>query len=351
MRWCKVWWDICAVPGSQQIVMAQMSCRWKVSVNQGCLQGGGLSPILWSLVVDRLLVWLYRELSVHTSLHWWLGLDDNLKLPGTASELTQRTLNIVLKMVQGWGTIPWGWQNIWELSWMLSWHEGTCETKGLLFILVVSSNPKSWTENCALALYRYSKAYAYVCGDCVVVSSWSGHDQGWTWLPAETGLCKYHWLFENRSYGCFWGSAWSPPPPYLAADAGVRVLAYRPRGNRPVVWLWIRIEVIPRSLPDKWSQTVFLTWAQDKMIPMVAFGTPFKVEIPSHECWLSTWPMTLQSKGLIWDGSKMAGKSGAGVCGVRPGMRLSFSLGVHASVPGRNFCDFSLCKGIYRNSL
>jgi hypothetical protein len=37
-----------------------------------------------------------------------------------------------------------------------------------------------------------------------------------------------------------------------------------------------------------------------------------------------------------------------GVCGVRPSKRLSFSLGVHASVPGRKFCDFIPCKAVYR---
>jgi hypothetical protein len=44
--------------GSQQIVTAQMGCRFKVSVNQGCSQGGVLSPLLWSLVVDSFLAHL-----------------------------------------------------------------------------------------------------------------------------------------------------------------------------------------------------------------------------------------------------------------------------------------------------
>jgi hypothetical protein len=48
-------------------------------------------------------------------------------------------------------------------------------------------------------------------------------------------------------------------------------------------------------------------------------------------------------------------QSGGGVCvcvcGVRPGKRLFFLLGVNASFPGRNLCDFSLCKGMYRKGL
>jgi hypothetical protein len=67
---------------------------------------------------------------------------------------------------------------------------------------------------------------------------------------------------------------------------------------------------------------------------MILFGTHFKAEIPWRKHWLSTWPMTLQSKGLVghMGGSRMDGESGADVCGVRPGKKLSFSLGVYATV-------------------
>lgn len=49
---------------------------------------------------------------------------------------------------------------------------------------------------------------------------------------------------------------------------------------------------------------------------------------------LLTWPMTLKSIGLIlhMDGSRMAGRAGAGVCGLRPDKRLSFSVFAHATV-------------------
>lgn len=72
---------------------------------------------------------------------------------------------------------------------------------------------------------------------------------------------------------------------------------------------------------------------------MKAFGIPLKVGIPSQEHQLLIWSMTLEFKGPIccMDGSRMAGRPGAGVCGVRPGKKLSFILGVHASGPGGNF--------------
>jgi hypothetical protein len=64
--------------------------------------------------------------------------------------------------------------------------------------------------------------------------------------------------------------------------------------------------------------------SQDKMTPMIAFGIPLKVEIPSQEHWLSTWPITIQFKGLVWYGH---------ACGVIPrGKRLSLSLDFHAAV-------------------
>jgi hypothetical protein len=73
---------------------------------------------------------------------------------------------------------------------------------------------------------------------------------------------------------------------------------------------------------------------QDKIKPRTANGTPFKVQIPQHKHWLSTRPMTLQSGGMIWhtDGCRLAGRSGAGVCGVRMGAKLPFSLGVPATM-------------------
>jgi hypothetical protein len=68
---------------------------------------------------------------------------------------------------------------------------------------------------------------------------------------------------------------------------------------------------------------------QDKIKPMTVLGTPFKVQIPLLEHWLLTCPRTLQSRELIWftSGSKMAG-----VHGVKPTRRRSFSLGVHVTL-------------------
>jgi hypothetical protein len=42
----------------------------------------------------------------------------------------------------------------------------------------------------------------------------------------------------------------------------------------------------------------------------------------------------------------MAGGSGAGICGVKPRGRLS-----SPNVPGRHFCDLSLCKGLHRKEI
>jgi hypothetical protein len=64
--------------------------------------------------------------------------------------------------------------------------------------------------------------------------------------------------------------------------------------------------------------------------------------------------MTLPSKELVWymDGFWMAGRSGAGVCGVRPGKRLSFSLGVHATVFQAEMFVILVCakEGLYTSA-
>jgi hypothetical protein len=56
--------------------------------------------------------------------------------------------------------------------------------------------------------------------------------------------------------------------------------------------------------------------------------------------------MTLLSRGLVWytDGWKLAGRSGVGVCGVRPEKRLYLSPDVCATVAGRILCNLTLCK-------
>jgi hypothetical protein len=55
--------------------------------------------------------------------------------------------------------------------------------------------------------------------------------------------------------------------------------------------------------------------SQDEVVPMNAFGTLVRLEILSHELWLSIWLMALRSRGLVRyaDGARMADWSVAGV--------------------------------------
>jgi hypothetical protein len=78
-----------------------------------------------------------------------------------------------------------------------------------------------------------------------------------------------------------------------------------------------------------------------------------KAEIQSHKDRILTRPTVLSSTGLLWytDETRIAGKSGEDVCGVRPEKRLFFSLSVHASTPAINFCYLSLWKRMYKKSL
>jgi hypothetical protein len=81
--------------GSQQIVRTQTGCRMRLSVDWGCPQGGVLSLLLWSLVVDGLLTWPNRE-GQHTQFYTDdLALFITVKSSSTVSELMQRVLNIL----------------------------------------------------------------------------------------------------------------------------------------------------------------------------------------------------------------------------------------------------------------
>jgi hypothetical protein len=97
---------------------------------------------------------------------------------------------------------------------------------------------------------------------------------------------------------------------------------------------------------------------QDKMIPMTTSGTPFNKENPLHKHWLLTWPTTHHPAELVLytDGSRMAHRSAAGVHGVRPWRRLSFSLDVHAAVFQAEISvilacvkDCIVCMWVYRH--
>jgi hypothetical protein len=46
------------------------------------------------------------------------------------------------------------------------------------YIAEPSVKPMSLTEVCALALHMCSRVYAYVCGVCETVESWSSCSQG-----------------------------------------------------------------------------------------------------------------------------------------------------------------------------
>jgi hypothetical protein len=69
------------------------------------------------------------------------------------------------------------------------------------------------------------------------------------------------------------------------------------------------------------------------MVLVIASGT--LLEIGDHIMRTLTTKFVCDlSRRLVWhtDGWRLAGRSGAGVCGVRSGKRLSFSPDVHAAV-------------------
>jgi hypothetical protein len=81
-----------AILNSRQILTTEMGHVMRVSVSWGCPQGGVLSPLLWSLVANRLLVQLNKE-----GLYTQRYADDLAmlitgKFPGIVSELMQRAL-------------------------------------------------------------------------------------------------------------------------------------------------------------------------------------------------------------------------------------------------------------------
>jgi hypothetical protein len=59
------------------------------------------------------------------------------------------------------------------------------------------------------------------------------------------------------------------------------------------------------------------------------------------------------SRGLVWymDGSTRAGSSGADVWNENREKVILFNWCAYGHVPGRNLCDFSLCKGMYTKGL
>jgi hypothetical protein len=88
------WW-VGSMLGSRKITATLARETLEGSVTKGCLQGGILSPLLWSLVVDKLIRGL-NESGCYT-----MGYADGItiligrKFPNTISELLQEAFGVV----------------------------------------------------------------------------------------------------------------------------------------------------------------------------------------------------------------------------------------------------------------
>jgi hypothetical protein len=85
------------------------------------------------------------------------------------------------------------------------------------------------------------------------------------------------------------------------------------------------------SIWKKVSDPILEMWA-DHIIPYFNHSRTFKVII-DWDYWRNVDPVVLEDS-LVWftDGSRMHSGTGCGIFGVRPNWRLSFSLGIFASL-------------------
>jgi hypothetical protein len=132
-----------------------------------------------------------------------------------------------------------------------------------------------------MALYRCSKVYYYIYGSFVVAEGSFCDRQGWSWLPAEANMLKYHLVCEHDPSRCslMFSLVFTP---HLVVEAEARA------------WEW----------------------------------TSHYVNIGYWRC-----PMTSVQRAVKYtDGSRMSDGSGTAMRKVRLMRMLSFSLGVHATV-------------------
>lgn len=343
----------------------------RVTVRRGCPQGGVLSPLMWSLVIDGLLRDLNRA-GIYTQ-----GYADDLailirgKFPHVICEVTQRALRTVERwcIKHGLAVNPDKTElvlftrkrRIEGFTYPLLFGTPLRTAGKVKYLGVILDAKLTWREHSERQIQRATASF-WMCRR-TFGNTWGLKPNVIMWMytavirPLITYAALVWWprttlasakqrLGQLQRLACLGvtGAMRTAPttaleallglvPLHLMIEAEARRAAYRLKCGGQ----WTTAGGMlghTRVLSNTAETHVTLSMRSDRKVPSFSFNTPYTTVLPSREDWNTRGHGLLTPKGLVWftDGSRTRDGSGAGVYGESPRVRLSFPLGRYATV-------------------
>lgn len=356
-----------AMLSNRRVKITLLNSSVEVLTTRGCPQGGVLSPLLWTLAVDKLLR-LLSDQRIEVQ-----GYADDLVImvrgfcQSTLSCLLQNALSVVGKWckdnnlnVNADKTVVIPFTNKRKLDKLapprLNGKEITFSSE-VKYLGVTLDQRLNWTTHLNNTLLK-AKMSLGMCSR-IAGKSWGLKPRMVLWLytaivrPTVT-YASLVWnkkvkevttaikLSRLQRTACLMATGAMSTSPGVALngllgltplelhiDKEAKASMYRVNSLGMTKWQSVRM----RSLVNSFESHEVLSMTSDNMLPQYSFEKRYHVEIPLREDWLEG-QIACKEGSLIWftDGSKMGPDVGLGVYGERPRFRLSKSLGSHASI-------------------
>ncbi|XP_048484155.1 uncharacterized protein LOC105391530 [Plutella xylostella] len=341
----------------------------EVKITRGCPQGGVLSPLEWSIVVDTLLCEL-NEARFDTQ-----GYADDLvitivgKSASTISDLMQRALRMVERWCREYELsvnasktiiVPFTRRRILDgLRPPDFFGETVNFSKEAKYLGVILDQKLTWNQHLQYIAQKAKCAMGSCCR--LVGKKWGLKPKLTLWLyeavvrPMVTyGCVVWHRKTQQKTcqdvlsslqrLACLMATGAIRSTPTAAMEAMLNLSPLHIHVQKEARSAMLRAAEGGRN---RWHSAVFsslhrellsthaMAMPSDAMETEYCFSRLFSVEIPEREKWNDDKALqTFRSGDIVWytDGSKKEGLAGSGIYGERPRARKYASLGRFASV-------------------
>ncbi|XP_048478231.1 uncharacterized protein LOC125488794 [Plutella xylostella] len=341
----------------------------EVKITRGCPQGGVLSPLEWSIVVDTLLCEL-NEARFDTQ-----GYADDLVITivGKSASTISDLMQTALKMVERWCReyqlsvnasktiiVPFTRRRILDgLRPPVLFGETVNFSKEAKYLGVILDQKLTWNQHLQYIAQKAKCAMGSCCR--LVGKKWGLKPKLTLWLyeavvrPMVTyGCVVWHRKTQQKTcqdllsslqrLACLMATGAIRSTPTAAMEAMLNLSPLHIHVQKEARSAMLRAAEGGRN---RWHSAVFsslhrellsthaMAMPSDAMETEYCFSRLFSVEIPEREKWNDDKALqTFRSGDIVWytDGSKKEGLAGSGIYGERPRARKYASLGRFASV-------------------
>lgn len=360
-RWIK------SMLSHRRVKLALHETKIEVTTVRGCPQGGVLSPLLWTLAVDRLLFRL-AELQIDAQ-----GYADDLVIvvrgfcQNTVSQIIQKGL----KTVNDWCVesdlsvnadktiiVPFTKKRRLDklimpklngkritfsleakylgvtIDQKLTWNKHLANVLSKAKMALGASGRlmgSNWGVNPKIALWLYTSIVRPIVTYASV--AWFNKTDQSTTIKKLDSLQRTACLFASGAMSTCPGMALNAllglPPLNVFIQKEAKASMYRANIMGRKGWLSKKM----RTLQDSLMDLPILGMTPDAMLLRHVFEKQYSVEMPSREDWCNN-QLNYEAGCLIWytDGSKIGRDVGCGIHGERPRFSRSVNLGHYASI-------------------